>query len=207
MPTDKTELRELVLSALRSRDLESAHAYAQQLKDIEAREHPEWHHPPFGVMRSVDHLKLILSCKTQILESVSDEVLEHLRYAAGVASLLGVTRFRDYLPSGFKTGLAMDNDSAVRMLLFRASHECDLAYARLAKAEKVWLMAVNWAANFFGVCDYCKALHGQEWKLEEAPEFPLKRCTSETGCRCMVVPVLPTDDKARWDFGFAFYLL
>jgi hypothetical protein len=197
MQTVKTELHDIVLSALRSRDLETAHAYAQRLKDIEDREHPEWEHRRFGRLRGVDHLKLVLSCRPQILENVSDEVLEHLRFAAGVSSLLGVTRFRNYLPTGFKTTLLMDNDSAVRMLLFRASYECDMAYARVAKAERVRLVAANWAAGFSGVCENCKALHGQEWKLEETPEIPLKHCTSKTGCRCGVVPVLPPEDKAR----------
>jgi hypothetical protein len=115
MQTVKTELHDLVLTALRSRELETAHAYAQQLKDIEAREHPEWEHRLFGRLRGVAYLKLVLSCRPQILESVNDVELEHLRFAAGVSSLLGVTRFRDYLPPDFKTGLLMDNDSTVRM--------------------------------------------------------------------------------------------
>lgn len=189
MQADKTKLRDLVLSALRSRDFENAHSYAQQLKDVEAREHPEWNNEQFGALRSVDHLKLIFSCKPQILSRVSDEALEQLRFAAGVCSLLGVTRFRDYLPSGFKTSLAMDNDSAVRMILFRASHESNIAHARLVKAKKVRLVAANCAADFDGVCEHCKALHGRVWNVEEAPEVPLKHCTSKYGCRCMVESV------------------
>jgi hypothetical protein len=189
MQSDKTELRDLVLSALRSRDLESAHAYAQQLKDVEAIEHPERVGMLFGRLRGVDHLKLVFSCRPLILENVSDETLEHLRFAAGVASLLGNTRFRDYLPAGLKTGIKMDNDSSVRMLLFRASHECDMVHARLANARKVRLVAANWAADFWGVCDYCKALHGKEWELDAAPEIPLNHCASKFGCRCIVVSV------------------
>jgi hypothetical protein len=189
MTTDKSQLCDLVISALRSRELESAHAYAQQLKDVEAIEHPERVGSVFGRLRSVDHLKFVFSCKPLILENVKDETVEDLRFAAGVASLLGVTRFRDYLPAGLKTGLAMDNDSAVRMILFRAANESDLARARLANAPRVRLVAANWAADFWGVCDYCKGLHGEEWALDVVPEIPLRHCTSKFGCRCIVVPV------------------
>jgi hypothetical protein len=189
MTTDKSQLRDLVIAALRSRDLESAHTYAQQLKDVEDREHPERVGRVFGRLRGVDHLEFVFSCKPLILETVSDETLEHLRFAAGVASLLGVTRFRDYLPAGLKSGLAMENDSAVRMILFRAANESDLALVRLSGSKGVRLVAANSATDFWGVCDYCKALHGKEWELDAAPEIPLKHCTSKLGCRCIVVPI------------------
>ena len=78
MATDITELRELVLTALRAGDLEGAYTYAHRLKDVEAREHPQRHHELFGVLRGVDHLKLVFSCKPQILKSVSEEALQHL---------------------------------------------------------------------------------------------------------------------------------
>jgi hypothetical protein len=186
MTTNKSQLRDLVFSALHSRDLESAHAFAQQLKDLEDAEHPERENIIQGRLRSVDHVKFVFSCKPLILENVSDETLEHLRFAAGVSSLLGVTRFRDYLPAGMKTGLAMDNDSAVRMILFRAANESDRARARLSNAPRVRLVAANWGADFWGVCDYCKGLHGEEWALDAVPEIPLKHCTSKFGCRCIV---------------------
>jgi hypothetical protein len=157
--------------------------------EIEKSEHPERHHALFGVLRSVDHLKLVFSCKPQILKSVSEEALEHLRFAGGTALLLGVTRFREYLPADFNTGLAMDDDSAVRMLLFRADHDGDMAQARMTGAKKVRLVASNWADDFSGVCENCKPLHGKEWSLKKAPELPLKDCTSRYGCRCLMLTV------------------
>ena len=189
METDKTKLRELVLQALRSHELESAHAYARQLKEVEKSEHPERHREMFGVLRGVDHLKLVFSSKPKILNSVSEERLDHLRVAAGTALLLGVTRFKDYLPEGFNTGLGMDNDSAVRMVLFRADHEDDMAQARLTGATKVRLTASNSADDFSGVCENCKALHGKEWDLKKAPELPLKDCSSKYGCRCLMLAI------------------
>jgi hypothetical protein len=189
MVTDKMELRALVLKALRAHELDSAHAYARQLKYIETNEHLERHHELFGALESVDHLKLVFASKPQILKSVKGEALEHLRFAAGTALLLGATHFHEYLPADFSTGLAMDNDSAVRMLLFRVSHEHDMAQAKTAGAEKVRLVAANWADNFSGVCENCKALHGKQWSLKRAPEIPLKHCMSKCGCRCRLVTI------------------
>jgi hypothetical protein len=64
MATDKSQLRDLVISALRSRDLESAHAYAQQLEDVKVIEHPERDYKRFGRLRSVASDALHQGCSS-----------------------------------------------------------------------------------------------------------------------------------------------
>ena len=43
-------------------------------------------------------------------------------------------------------------------------------------------------------CEACRNLDGKKFDLENVPDLPYAKCTSESGCRCIVVPVTVIDE-------------
>lgn len=115
------------------------------------------------------------------MSSLNEEQLEYLRVAAGMMHLWGTNQAKDWLPEEFETGLIMDNDATARMLLFHASHQRSIAQYRAAGVKTVEVLATD------NSCKACKKLAGRKYKLNEVPELPHEKCTSEMGCRCTTV--------------------
>lgn len=134
--------------------------------------------------RNVELLRLIFDGRPRILSRLSNDQLAALRPAAGMISLLGVSQGSQWLPADFETGLAMDNDAAVRMLSFHAMHQVDMASYRQGGVKQVEIRAAE------DSCEACKKISGRKFKLNEAPELPHEHCTHKMGCRCMALAVL-----------------
>ena len=51
------------------------------------------------------------------------------------------------------------------------------------------------AINDGRTCEACRQLDGKKYDLDDAPDLPFAKCTSETGCRCIVIPVTVIDEE------------
>lgn len=149
----------------------------------------DWkNHDPRGDVAS---LKRVFGSKPKILARLDQGKLGPLCLAAGMMSLWGTNKARAWLPAGFETGLAMDSDSAARMLLFHAQHQANLERYREWGIKSVDIIA----ANDQHQCEACRKLAGRRHKLSEVPELPYEKCTSDLGCRCTTGPVVDVLDK------------
>ncbi len=139
----------------------------------------DWkHHNP---AHDVATLKTMFKSKPKILGSLNDEQMECLHIAAGMMHLWGTNQAKDWLSDNFKTGLIMDNDAAARMILFYASHQCSIAEYRTVGVKTVKILTTD------NSCEACKKLAKRKYKMNEVPELPYEKCTSEMGCRCTTV--------------------
>ena len=135
--------------------------------------------------RNVELLRFIFDGKPKILSRLQNDQLAALRLAGGMITLLGLSQGKQWLPPNFETGLAMDNDAAVRMLFFYATHQADMAnYRQGGIVKQVEIRAAQ------DSCEACKRISGKKYKLSEVPELPYEHCTHEMGCRCMTLAVL-----------------
>jgi hypothetical protein len=140
----------------------------------------DWaHHDPGG---DVNALKTIFSSKSKILAGMPDSDFQDLRLAAGMMYLWGTNQASQWLPAGFETGKPMDADAAARMLGFHANHQRRLADYR-GHVKTVQILGANDRLT----CPACKKLANRKYRLDDVPELPCPDCTSEMGCRCMIV--------------------
>lgn len=178
----QVKVEEQTLQALRQRRFKEA---SQAVAAFEAQQvFPrgigiDWKH--YSPAHDVAMLKVIFQANPKILSSLNDEQMRHLRLAAGTIHLWGTNQAESWLPDGFETGLIMDNNAAARMILFYASHQRSIAQYRAAGVRKVEILATD------NSCTACKKLAKKKYKIDEAPELPYEKCTSEMGCRCTTV--------------------
>lgn len=124
-------------------------------------------------------LRRVFSVKPKILASVSGKVLEELRVAAGMA-FLGLAS--NWLPEDLDTGMAMDCDAAVNMIIAQVQNARNIESFRLGGVSKIKILCSQ-----DGPCEACSALRSRIWPLDAAPEIPYEHCTSACGCRCVCV--------------------
>jgi hypothetical protein len=178
----RAKVEEQTLSALQQRRFEEA---SQTVAAFETQQvFPrgigiDWKH--YSPAHDVAMLKVMFQASPKILSSSNHEQLRHLRLAAGMMYLWGTNQAEIWLPDGFETGLIMDKDTAARMILFYASHQCSIAHYRAAGVRKVEILATD------NSCTACKKLAKKKYKIDEVPELPYEKCTSEMGCRCTTV--------------------
>lgn len=143
----------------------------------------DWKH--YDSKHDIIMLNIIFSNKPKILACLNDNLLYSLRLAAGMIYLWGVNKGEKWLPSDFQTGLAMDNDAAIRMLLFHASHLTNMDnYKQSGVVKYVEILATQ------DSCDACKKISGKRYKLSDVIELPYEHCTHEMGCRCVIIPIV-----------------
>jgi hypothetical protein len=75
----------------------------------------------------------------------------------------------------------MDNDTAARMIEFHAHYQRDIARYRAWGVKTVEILATD------DSCAACKKLAKKKYKIDQVPELPYEKCTSEIGCRCTTV--------------------
>jgi hypothetical protein len=129
--------------------------------------------------RDAETLSHIFHVKPKVLASLSDEQrLEHLRMATAIRYLWG-RGYKEY-PLPEDTGQVIKNHFATRMIMIAAHF-----YTRLAEFRQTGVTSVQvYNCNDHFVCSACHVLAEQEHKLDEMPELPYEKCTSELGCRC-----------------------
>jgi len=132
--------------------------------------------------RDLAILDTIFRGKPKILAALPDEQMQSFRITAAMMHLWGGNRAQEWLPSGLETGLVLGGESAARMILFYALHQQKLSNYRKGDIKKVKILT---AKN--RVCEACQKLEGKIFAIDQAPELPHEKCTSETGCRCTMV--------------------
>ncbi len=175
----REEMRRTALEALRQRDFDLAISVALSVEE-------SWglpKDPLFGLSRDTiqRQLKLTFSTTPKILSGVSEETLEHLRIAAGMAFLgLG----SKWLPEDFEAVRAMGSDAAVAMIIAAVQSGLNLAAWRksgLVRSVKIL------GTQDPGSCPACLAVRNRVYAMQEVPELPIPACTSDCGCRCVYV--------------------
>jgi hypothetical protein len=111
-----------------------------------------------------------------------------LRIAASLMALWKVNKADEWLPGGFRSGLSVDNASAVRMLVAHAVYRTDIARYQESHIDVVRIYHVGDGL----VCDPCRALEAAAYPIDRVPELPYENCTCQTGCRCFVRPARTT---------------
>jgi hypothetical protein len=145
---------------------------------------------------SIDHantaayLSFVCSCRPRILGKLDEIQVRQLRLAAGMMHLWGARDASSWLPDDFKTGLVMDGHSAARMILFYVSHIRELANYRALAASgfaKIIYIEISRCGDSCS-CQACARMARRKYALKDVPELPFGECTSEMGCRCVMLP-------------------
>jgi len=179
-----------VLNALHKNDFESA---SRLVASFEAEQpfprgiNIDWKN--YDHRSSVDFLNAIFTCRPKIIKHVSDSNLRHLRIAAALIHLWGTSEAHISPPDDLRID-NMDRDAAARMIVFYVSYQRQLAsYRRLIELR---LMTIrHFEISRVGdscSCNPCKKMATKKYSLEELPELPFEKCTSELGCRCAALP-------------------
>jgi hypothetical protein len=138
----------------------------------------------------VESLKVIFNTTPAILKGIEENRLRQLRPTAGMMLLWGTRTARHWLPlpEGFETGIHLDGDTACRMLVFHAHYLRHIKeYKELGcRTAEVEISGAGDEAT----CSECRKINGKKYRIENVPELPYAKCTSECGCRCTVLPVV-----------------
>lgn len=144
-------------------------------------------------LTSISTLDAILGAEPSILKSCSKKVLGELQVAAAISCVISDNRGGKFLPEGLTTGLKMDNDAAVRMVIFSVMEQRNIASwtkSRVVESIQMRCPAVN-EGEKFKTCDRCRVLEGRIFRLESPlPELPYEHCESVMGCRCFYQAVV-----------------
>jgi SAP domain len=127
-------------------------------------------------------IELVMTVTPTILDGCSQEVFSRLRIAMALQCVAGRHAPKEML-RGFDTGIRLDAETAARMIYFSARHTEDMEQWKQMKITEVAHLATT------GSCSVCTGFNGQKWNINQAPELPSPHCTSETGCRCLYLPV------------------
>ena len=93
--------------------------------------------------------------------------------------------------------MAKKSSSDYEKQVDRDRYFADAHAARMKKLREVpdFVTGVEVSAiNDGRTCEECSQLDGNKYDLEDAPDLPFAKCTSESGCRCIVVPVTVIDE-------------
>jgi hypothetical protein len=132
----------------------------------------------------IEVLKTIFTYKPKILSQLDNNLLETLRFAAGMDYLWGKNNSGEWLSPDFEIALAIDQVTAVRIFLSNAYyHRSITQYRTSGVVNQVQILSKN-------CCENCMKLSGKKFLLNEAPELPFENCTREMGCNCTVIPIV-----------------
>jgi hypothetical protein len=132
------------------------------------------------VADDVRELEVVLRSSPRILSRISAEDLAALRLAACMTHLWGTTPKAAGLSMDLPT--AFDATTAARMLVFHGNFLRIRASLRHAGFRTVIVSGSNDERQ----CDGCHRIVGQ-YAIDHVPELPYEGCTSENGCRCLLV--------------------
>jgi hypothetical protein len=187
----RTEAERYVFEQLSKRNLKEANRVVTDFKAAQAfprRATEESSSKP----DQVEMLTIIFQSKPKILATLTKNSLEVLQLAAAMIHLWGDSA-KEWLPSDLKTGLAMDNDTAARMVLFYAYNQSSLTDYR---RNKDILRGVE-ILDAVDSCRACRKLSHKTYTFGKVPELPYENCTSEKGCRCTYAPSLRDQELER----------
>jgi hypothetical protein len=125
----------------------------------------------------------IFNGRPQVLSSLSEEHLGHLRVAACMNWMWGPRYMSEWVPPGLdeqlKDGLFMTVNQMMSFGVFKTNMD-----EWQQDTGNITLRVKYHNCNDQGVCRACRALGKHLYSIEEAPELPYAKCTSDGGCRC-----------------------
>jgi hypothetical protein len=133
-------------------------------------------------------LRTIAGSRPKVFSRLGGKQQSQLRIAASMMYLWKVNKADEWLPGGFRSGLSVDNGSAVRMLVAHAVYRTDIARYQASHIDVVRIYHVRDEL----VCDACRALETATYPIDRVPELPYEKCTCQIGCRCFVKPARTT---------------
>jgi SAP domain len=168
------------VAAIHAKDYSAAIREYQALEDDLAFPKFEFEGTPRPAL-----IQFVMTVTPTILDGCSQEVLSRLRIAIALQCVGGRHAPREVL-RGFNTGIRLDAETAARMIYFSARHTEDMQQWKQMRVIQVAHLATP------GSCSVCMGFNGHKWNIDQAPELPYPHCTSETGCRCLYLPVRNT---------------
>ena len=172
----QSEMQNAALDALRKKNVELAISLVSEFQD--SLGFPE--DPLMPSKPDVSDLRRVFSVRPKILKGINEDVLESVRVAAGM-SFLGLGT--KWLPDNIVTGLRIESDIAVDMVISRVQTERNveswLATGLVSSVEVV--------CSSDGPCEACSELSEHPWPIDTVPEIPYEHCASEWGCHCGLI--------------------
>jgi hypothetical protein len=137
-------------------------------------------------------MNAVFSCHPKVLGSISPEDLLNLQVAACMALLWQVEQVEDWLPASFTISLK-NKRTAVNYLLTNARIIRTLnSIKEVSKQVKV-----TFNPGDLDSCEQCLMLNEKVFNIKEFPELPFEGCTSDTGCKCHILPY----SEFEWEGG------
>lgn len=172
----KSEMQNAALEALREKNLELAVRTVNEFQD--ALGFPE--DPLMPSKPALADVRRIFTVNPKILKGVSDDAMESVRIAAGMAFLGLGTK---WLPENLVTGARIDGDIAVDMVVSRVQTERNVESWQASGL----VSSVEVVCSTDGPCEACSELSEHPWSIDTVPEIPYEHCTSEWGCHCGLI--------------------
>jgi hypothetical protein len=143
--------------------------------------------------KEIEFLKLILGKPPRLLKDLSPENMRYVQIAAAMGHLWGSRNGEKWLPDTVTGSGVLDRETTVRMVLFFAKSRWDLARWKEIDIRKVEVSVVGDAIS----CPQCQEIAGKVFCVNQVPEIPYEKCTSEMGCRCMLRPIMSWESAYR----------
>jgi len=172
----KSEIQNAALEALREKNLDLAVRTVSEFQD--ALGFPE--DPLMPSKPDAGDLRRVFSVEPKILKGISDDVMESVRIAAGMAFLGLGTK---WLPENLVTGARIDGDIAVDMVVSRVQTERNVESWQASGL----VSSVEVVCSTDGPCVACSELSEHPWSIDTVPEIPYEHCTSAWGCHCGLI--------------------
>jgi hypothetical protein len=134
----------------------------------------------------VSEVDYILTRTPQALADCSDEILRPARVAAGLWLLTcGSSPLRRFVTKHRHYSYRYAPEAVARLLSLHAS------YLRIrAQKTDVGIKTVRiLTSGLPDVCSVCREISERRFTLASVPELPLKNCTSDQGCKCILISV------------------
>lgn len=176
-------------TALRSRDFAKASQLIGTYESKQIRVDPP--NPlalpadPREIAVDVAALKQIFTLRPKLLRALPEAEWEPLYIVAGLNYLLGGRVSGDGLPDDFVGVPNMDRQTVVLTMQFHFKHVRDLERMRSLGIRQAKILCCN-----AGSCEPCLKISGKRFPLDRLPELPYEKCTSDMGCRCLMIAVI-----------------
>jgi hypothetical protein len=132
-------------------------------------------------------LNLIFQNRPKLLARLTEDQLRAVRIMAGMQYLCGYVE-TNLLPDDFKTELPIDNEMLPEMIYNYAKHQTDMDDYRKSGITQIEILTCG--PNDPSCCPACQKLGKKKYKIDEVPELPYEKCTSNLGCRCVTDSVV-----------------
>jgi hypothetical protein len=135
--------------------------------------------PDFSSPDQAEELEITLSTSPDALSDLDASVLAHLQAAVAMSQLWYNEDPLRWLPESFPASV-INPGTAASYLTRAAGFKRQIARA----SEYDWKVRIVFSPYDVDSCGLCKRYNGKEFAPRDVPSFPLRGCTSETGCMC-----------------------